>query len=85
MMINCKEASKLISQSLDRQLTLRERFSLKLHLMICEFCRQFSQHLQAMRVALRQMVGSIENNDSIELPSTAKARIANILDAHRTN
>ena len=75
-MLNCKQTSQLISQSLDRPLTLRERFELKLHLIICKYCRQFSQHLQTLRVAINTMVSSIENNDNIKMPIDAKARIS---------
>jgi predicted anti-sigma-YlaC factor YlaD len=80
-MLDCRQASQLISQSLDRNLTLRERFALKLHLFICEFCRQFSQHLQTLHVALKQMTSSIENNNTIEMPADAKKRITDSVEA----
>ena len=82
-MLTCKQASQFISASLDRPLTLRERFVLKLHLFICDKCRQFSQHLQTIRVAIKTMVNSIEGNNSIEMPSAAKKRIADLVDANR--
>ncbi len=82
-MLDCKQASQLISQSLDRNLTLRERFALKLHLLICEFCKQFSQHMQTLHVALRRMTGSIENNDTIKMSATAKKRITDLVEANR--
>ena len=80
-MLDCKQASQLISQSLDRSLTLRERLSLKLHLFICKYCKQFSQHMQTIRVALKQMTSSIESNDSIEMPSAAKSRILQSIES----
>lgn len=76
MMLNCKQTSQLISQSLDRSLTLRERLALQLHLLICKYCKQFSQHMQTLRVALKHMTSSIESDNSIEMPSAAKKRIA---------
>ena len=82
-MLSCKQASQFISASLDRPLTLRERFVLKLHLFICDKCRQFSQHLQTIRVAIKTMVDSIEGNNNIEMPSAAKKRIADLVDANR--
>ena len=82
-MLTCKQASQFISASLDRPLTLRERFVLKLHLFICDKCRQFSQHLQTIRVAIKTMVDSIEGNNNIEMPSAAKKRIADLVDANR--
>ena len=80
-MLDCKQTSQLISQSLDRSLTLRERLSLKLHLLICKYCKQFSQHMQTIRVALKQMISSIESNDSIEMPSEAKSRILQSIES----
>ncbi len=82
-MLDCKQASQLISQSLDRPLTLRERFALKLHLFICEFCKRFSQQVQSLRVAIKMITHSIEGNNSIEMPSTAKRRIADLVETHR--
>ncbi|MBC7755653.1 MAG: zf-HC2 domain-containing protein [Bdellovibrio sp.] len=79
-MLDCKQTSQLISQSLDRSLTLRERFALKLHLFICKKCTQFSQHLQTLRVALKTMVSSIESNNSIEMSSATKQRISTYLE-----
>ena len=79
-MLDCKRTSQLISQSLDRSLTLRERFALKLHLFICKKCKQFSQHLQTLRVAFKTMVSLIESNNRIEMPYVAKQRISLYLD-----
>jgi Putative zinc-finger len=80
-MLDCKQTSQLISQSLDRTLTLRERFALQLHLFVCKYCKQFSQHLQTLRVALKQMTNSIENDNTIEMPSVAKKRIIDMVEA----
>ena len=80
-MLDCKQTSQLISQSLDRSLTLGERFALRLHLFVCKYCKQFSQHLQTIRVALKQMTSSIESNDSIEMPSAAKSRILQSIES----
>lgn len=80
-MLDCKQASQIISQSLDRNLTLRERFALKLHLLVCAYCKRFSQQMQTLRVAIKQMTASIENDHKIEIPSAAKTRIADLVEA----
>jgi hypothetical protein len=82
-MLSCKQASQLISQSLDRTLTLRERIALMLHLIICKYCKRFSQQVQTLRNAMRTMVDSIENNDTIEMPSATKKRISDLVEANR--
>ena len=40
MRLTCKEATGLISQALDRQLSRWERLILRLHLLICDACSQ---------------------------------------------
>ena len=82
-MLDCKQTSQLISQSLDRPLMMRERFALKLHLLICKYCKRFSQQVQTLHVAIKTMVSSIESNNSIEMPLVAKKRIADLVEAHR--
>jgi Putative zinc-finger len=82
-MLDCRQSSQLISQSLDRKLTLRERFSLKLHLMLCKYCLRFSQHLQTLHVALKAMANSVENDNTIKMPSSAKNRITELVETHR--
>ena len=53
-MLNCKQASELLSQAQDRDISLRERLSLRLHLLFCQGCRNFSSQLQVMRAACRR-------------------------------
>lgn len=54
-MLTCKDASHLISESQERPLGFRERWSLKLHLMMCAYCRRFEQQVALMRKALREL------------------------------
>jgi hypothetical protein len=79
-MLTCKQASQLISQSLDRKLSWQERLALRLHLCICKFCQRFSQQLHILRVALKRTSENIENDANITLPSETKARIAHSID-----
>lgn len=82
-MLDCKQTSQLISQSLDRKLTLRERFALLLHLILCKFCKRFSQQLQIIRVSMKSLVDEVEKNDAILMPSDAKERISNVFKNHQ--
>ncbi|MFA6311772.1 MAG: zf-HC2 domain-containing protein [Sterolibacterium sp.] len=52
-MISCKQATELMSQGLDRQLTLSERLGLRLHLLMCVGCRNTQKHLRFLRQAIR--------------------------------
>ena len=79
-MLSCKQASQFISASLDRPLTLSERIVLRLHLIICKYCKRFSQQLQTMRVAMTTLAQSIENDNSIEMPVALKNSITKLVE-----
>ena len=75
-MLKCQDASRLQSQSQDRRLTLREKMGLRLHLWICDSCREFSRQLQLIRGACRRIQESEQMDVSTaELSSQAKANI----------
>lgn len=50
-MINCKEASRLASQQLERKLSLWERIELKVHLAFCAGCRRMEKQFRFLRNA----------------------------------
>ena len=54
MMTNCKHATELMSQALDRPLTLGERLRLRFHLLMCLGCRRTQAQFRFMHEALRQ-------------------------------
>ena len=60
MNISGKEASRLISQSQDRQLSLGEQLALRVHLAICRGCRAFSAQLAFLRRAVRRLAEADE-------------------------
>ena len=74
-MLNCKQASKLISQSLDRPLSWTERCQLKLHVVICNPCRRFAKQLQLLAAAIHLRSKMMENDQDIKLSPAVKKRI----------
>jgi hypothetical protein len=56
----CKEMVALMSQSMERPLTLRERVLLKLHLWVCAWCVWYLEQLRLLRSALRARVADAE-------------------------
>jgi hypothetical protein len=55
MNISCREASRLMSQAQDRELSLGERVRLRVHLAICRGCRAFNAQLAFLRRAVRRL------------------------------
>jgi hypothetical protein len=50
-MLNCKEATRLMSQEQDRELTLGERVALRYHTMLCIGCTNYRKHMRVLRKA----------------------------------
>jgi predicted anti-sigma-YlaC factor YlaD len=55
MRLTCKEATALVSQGLDRQLSRWERVKLRLHLAVCDACSNFVKQSAFIRRALRRL------------------------------
>lgn len=51
----CKEIHRLTSESMDRNLSLVERTRIRLHLLVCNACRNFTGQMDLLRRAMRQM------------------------------
>lgn len=77
-MSRCKDITKLISDSMERKLSWWQRIDLRMHLILCGFCRRF----QANVLVLRKLVTSEKLYDGPEkakLSVEAKARIRNAI------
>lgn len=75
LMLTCKQASQIISQSLDAPLSFSNRMKLKFHLFICNACNRFNQQLRMLSNAVQRIRLDTENDNFIKLPLAAKARI----------
>ncbi|HXZ55795.1 MAG TPA: zf-HC2 domain-containing protein [Burkholderiales bacterium] len=61
--LSCKEASRLISEGMDRRLSLSEKIGLRLHVGICDACTRFTSHVQFLRRALKAFPGPDEREE----------------------
>jgi hypothetical protein len=55
--LSCKEASRLISEGMDRRLSVPERIKLRLHVSICDACTRFTSQVAFLRRALKAFPG----------------------------
>ena len=53
-MINCKDASRLVSAREDARLGFWQRLTLRLHLSVCDACTRFERQLRFLRAAMRK-------------------------------
>lgn len=52
-MMNCLEATRLISESQERRLSVPEKVTLKMHVMMCSGCKNFSLQIPFLGKAMR--------------------------------
>ena len=57
MMLSCKETTRLLSQGQDRELAFGERVALRVHLAICNGCRNVSAQFKFLRSAVEKLSG----------------------------
>lgn len=55
--LNCQEVSRLLSDGQDLQLPAAERARLRLHLVMCDACRNVDEQMRFLRVAMRGLNG----------------------------
>lgn len=49
----CQQTVEKLSQSMERELTMRERIDVKLHMWICAWCQWYMEQLQIIRDVAR--------------------------------
>ncbi len=78
---SCKEAARLQSDALDRSLPFRQRFGLRVHLLLCKWCRRYGEQIAFLRTAVHTQAQGEECLPSRALSSEAKERMKQRLRA----
>ena len=84
-MLSCEEISKLISELFERPLSLRERFSLRMHVTLCGTCRMFRRFQQRLHQVIHQVISRqdlAEGDPSVQLPEEARNRLHKALTSN---
>jgi hypothetical protein len=74
-MLNCKNATRLISESQERSLLVREKMPLKIHLMMCSACNNFKLQMPFLSQAMRSFAkweGDAAANTQVAIPKQDK-------------
>lgn len=63
-MLDCHDATFLMSQACDRELTFSERMKLRLHIGLCRGCARFERQLPFLGAAARSFAGEGKPDDA---------------------
>jgi hypothetical protein len=72
----CRESVRLLSEARDHPLSPARRMGLRIHLLLCAFCRRYQRQIEFLRTALH--AESPPSNSC--LPDTAKDRLKRRLE-----
>ena len=79
----CRDAARLLSESMDRRLPLAERVGLRVHLLLCGLCRRYGRQLVFLRRLVDVFTKRVEAPAppaASELSPEARARIRERLE-----
>ena len=78
-MMNCQEATRLLSERQERSLTLRERVALGFHLLMCHLCRSFGKNVEQFHIFLKRSDRSADQQ-APGLSLESRQRLQNALE-----
>jgi hypothetical protein len=73
-LFSCKDTARLASEALDGNLTLAQRLSLHVHLLMCPSCARFHQHLAVLGDAARLLDDQAAGGDVGQANLSPEAR-----------
>jgi hypothetical protein len=70
---DCREASRLQSEALDHSLSAPRRAGLRMHLLLCRWCRRYGKQVRFLRQAVREHPDEV--NEGQTLSPEARERL----------
>ena len=74
-MLNCRQATRLISQALDAKLPWHRRLAMNVHLLYCVWCRRYASQLRFLRQAAMELGAQAPDAQDHKLSSEAKEQV----------
>lgn len=79
VMPSCRDISQLISAGMDRNLPLRKRLSIRLHVSMCRFCRRYGKQLHLLHEGVGHYADPDANVVEKSLSPAAKEKLEKAL------
>ena len=77
--LNCQEACRAQSEALDHPLPPAKTVGLRLHLLICRWCRRYGKHIAILRETARRQEQASVKEPPVPLAPEARERMKHIL------
>jgi hypothetical protein len=74
-MLNCRQVTRLVSQSMDAKLRWYQQLGMRIHLLYCVWCRRYASQLRFLHKACGHLGSETRANPSHTLSSEARSRM----------
>jgi hypothetical protein len=78
---SCADIARLGSESIERELTWRERFQMRLHLLICVWCQRYVRQIRLLHDTLHAHPEEVTDAAETSLSPDARDRMKRALKA----
>lgn len=75
----CREVSRLQSEGLDHALTTWQRLGLRLHLLLCQWCRRYGRQLRFLRKIVHEHPEKMAEAGPKNLSAEARERLKRVV------
>jgi len=83
LIFDCSEISRLVSDSMDRKLSLYQRLGIRIHLMMCRYCARYRNQLFFLRKTIRfHSATAADEKPSTDLSDESRNRIKRAIQNH---
>lgn len=76
---NCRDVAESLSRSLDEPQPAAVRLGMKIHLLLCRWCRRYQRQLRFMRSEVREGESHWAECSGRHLPADARKRMKELL------
>ena len=80
VMPSCRDVTRLVSESMDHDLSWRKRLTIRLHVALCALCRRYERQLHLLRQGARRYGDPEAHPSAPQLSSAAKQRLKEALE-----
>ena len=74
-MLNCRQVTRLVSQSMDTKLPWYRSLAVRFHLLYCVWCRRYASQVQFLRKAAKGLAIETQSTSAEKLSPDAKEQI----------
>ena len=79
-MLNCRQVTRWVSQSMEVKLPWYQRVGVRFHLLYCVWCRRYASQIQFLRKAAKGLAMETQNASASKLSLDAKEQMRKRLE-----